>query len=355
LVNEVLSGEKMSISKYFYVFQILLISIALSACGSSSSDSESTNEASITTSDVGIRFSDVPVDDLQSVVITVDALRFRRNGDDEAGGDDIVVNTFTSEELNLTDSETFQLNLLELQGLTSSLVLDSVTLPVGDYQNLIIEVLNDSDNTETYVQEVGSDDHKELKVPSETLKLGGFTVSATSSQTFVVEFGLRHAMTYNPGPDRYILKPRGVRIVRLADASNVSGNVDLSTASCSPTDDESLNHVAYLYEGHELNVALLGDVFDREIDIDVPENIIAPAVATSIDENGDYLFPYLNDGDYTLAISCNASEDNAADYDEIAISSPSGHLVELTLATETNMTCDFIEGLDVTCEESTSL
>jgi len=333
----------MTISKYLYVSQMLLISIVLSACGSSSSDSGPTM------SDVGIRFSDAPVEDLASVVITVDKLTFRRSN-----GDNIVVDTFTSEELNLIDSDTFQLNLLELQGLTSSLVLDSVTLPVGEYQNLIIEVLDDQ-STETYVQETVEGVHKELMVPSNELKLGRFTVSATSSQTFVVEFGLRHAMTHNPGPDRYILKPRGVRIVRLADASNISGTVDVSTVSCVPSDDTSISHVAYLYEDHGLDAELLGDVFDREIDTDVPENIIAPAVATSIDGvTGYYLFPYLNDGDYTVAISCNAIEDNAADYDEITIPSPAGHLVELTLATETNMTCDFVEGFDATCEENTS-
>ena len=222
---------------------------------------------------------------------------------------------------------------------------------MGEYQNLIIDVLADSDNTETYVQEEIEGVHKELKVPSEALKLGGFTDSAESSQTFVVEFGLRHAMTDNPGPDRYILKPTGVRVVRLADVSHISGNVEL-TASCALSDDESLSHVAYLYEGHELDTALLGDVFDPELDTDVPENIIVPAVATSIEDNGDYLFPYLNAGDYTVAISCNAPEDNAADYDEIVIPSPEGHLVELTLATETNMECDFVEGLEVTCEET---
>jgi len=333
----------MPISNYFYILQMLLLSIVLSACGSSSSDSGPA------TSDVGVRFSDAPIEDLQRVVITVDKLTFSRSGED------IIVDTFTSEELNLIDSDTFQLNLLDYQGLESSLVLDSVILPVGDYQNLLIEVL-DTDINETYVQEVGSEEHKALKVPSNELKLGGFTVSARSSQTFVVEFGLRHAMTYNPGPDRYILKPRGVRVVRLADASNISGNVDLSTTSCFSAGDDSLSHIAYLYEGHALDAELLGDVFDREIDIDVPENIIAPAVATSIDENGDYLFSYLNDGDYTVAVSCNAPSDSAADYDEIIIPSPAGLLIELALDKETHMTCDFIEGLEVeNCSVNTSL
>jgi hypothetical protein len=337
---------------------IYCASLLLVACGGSSSDSD------LKTSDVGIRFSDAPVEDLESVNITVDKLIFNRSGDD------IVVDTFTSEELNLIDSDTFQLNLLDFQGLESSLVLDSVELPVGDYQNLRIVIVNDAG---TFVQEKGSAFTNELKVPSGELKLGGFTVSPTSSQTFVVEFGLRQAMTSNPrknSPDRYILKPRGVRIVRLEDAANISGTVDLSTASCLATDDTSLSHTAYLYAGHDLDAALLGDVFVREADLDasevneastdvdaeappafdanVADNIIAPLVATSINaDNGEYLFSYLNAGNYTVAISCNASEDDPTLYNGITVPSPAGLIVELTVAKNEGMTCNFTEGLEV--------
>lgn len=335
----------MTHSKYTIVVQALLISSVLSACGSSSNDSGNN------TSDVGIRFSDAPVEELDSVMISVDKLIFNQSGED------IVVDTFTSKELNLIDSDTFQLDLLDYQGLESSLVLDSVELPVGDYQNLRIVIQND----DTYVQEIGSTARKELKVPSGELKLGGFSVSDISTQTFVVEFGLRQAMTYNPGPDRYILKPRGVRIIRLQDAASISGTVDLSTENCLPSEDTSLSHVAYLYAGHDLNESLLGDVFVREADLDdsqshvagtdydadVADTTIAPTVATSIDENGDYLFSYLPGGNYTVAISCNASEDNAALYDGIEVPSPSGLIVELVLAEAQNMTCDFTEGFNI--------
>lgn len=344
------------------LISICCASLLLSACGSSSSsDSSASSDSSPATSDVSIRFSDAPVDELESVMITVDKLTFNRSGTD------IVVDTFTSEELNLIDSETFQLDLLDFQGLESSLVLDSVELPVGDYQNLRVTILNDD---ETYVEEADNATHKELKVPSGELKLGGFSVSATSSQTFVVEFGLQQAMTYNPGPDRYILKPRGVRIVRLEDAASISGTVDLSTSSCLPTEDASLSHIAYLYNGHDLATDLLGDVFVRETDLDssesriagtdfdddVPDTIIAPAVSTSIDENGDYLFPYLNSGDYTVAISCNAAADDATLYDGITIPAPAGLVVELALAKEMAMTCDFTEGLEVAaCSEKEAI
>lgn len=339
---------------YLRTVQILFLGAFISGCGSSSNESESK------TSDVSIRFSDAPVEELDTVMITVDKLIFNRSGED------IEVDTFTSEELNLIDSDTFQLNLLDFQGLESSLVLDSVTLPVGDYQNLRIVIQDDASIEDTYVQETGSTEHKELKVPSGQLKLGGFTVSELSSQTFVIEFGLRQAMTYNPGPDRYILKPRGVRIIRLANASSISGNVDLTTASCIATEDTSLSNIAYLYEGHDLNTSLLGDVFVREAELDstedkvagtdfdddVAENIIAPVVATALDENGDYIFSYLKEGNYTVAISCNAQEDNATLFDGITIPAPEGLIVELSLEQESDTSCDFVEGFEVeACSE----
>ncbi len=342
--------------KYLRTAQILFLGTLISACGSSSDDTDTTPK----TSDVSIRFSDAPVEQLDTVMITVDKLIFNRSGED------IVVDTFTSEELSLNEADTFPLNLLDYQGLESSLVLDSVLLPVGDYQNLRIVIQNGDG---TYVQETNDTTHKELKVPSGELKLGGFTVSETSSQTFVIEFGLRQAMTYNPGPKRYILKPRGVRIVRLADAASISGTVDLTTDSCLPTEDTTLSHAAYLYEGHNLDTALLGDVFVRESDLeasedkvagtdydaDVAANIIAPVVSTSIDENGNYLFPYLNTGNYTVAISCNAVEDNATLYDGITIPNPEGLKVELSLEAEKNMSCNFVEGFDVEdCTEISS-
>ncbi len=347
-------------SNHVRTFQILLLGAVLSACGSSSSDSGPA------TSDVAIRFSDAPVDDLEKVVITVDKLIFNQ------AGDDIIVDTFTSDELGLTDSETFKIDLLQVKGNDNLLVLDSVKLPVGDYQNLRVVVL-DEDIEDTYVDEVGGSESKALKIPSNELKLGGFSVGNTSSQTFVVEFGLRQAMTYNPGPDRYILKPRGVRIVRLEDASTISGNVDISTASCTPSADTSLSHVAYLYEGHDLDAASLADVFVRESDLtdfdgvpvdgtdfdgSVPDNVIAPHVATSIDENGDYLFSYLNAGNYTVAISCNAVADSSIIYDEITVPSPAGQIVELVLEKETDIECDFVEGLepyDESCTEKLPL
>ena len=329
---------------YFRTLTFGLCGLMLSACGGSGNSSLDSH----TTSDVSIRFSDAPIDDLSNVVITVDQLIFSREGHD-----DIEVDRFTSDDLGITDADTFTIDLLEVQGNDNNLVLDSVDLPIGDYQNLSIVVL-DEDIDLTYAHETASGLNKPIKVPSDRLKLGAFSVSNISTQAYVVEFGLRQAMTYNPGPDRYILKPRGVRIVRLEDASSIQGTVNLNaihlTDDCSSKLDSELGNIAYLYEGHDLDASLLGDVFVREdddqdnpeVDDDVAENIIAPIAATEINGiSGDYLFSYLEAGDYTLAISCHAEADGPIIHDGIVIPSPAGELLEINLATETDLQCDF--------------
>ena len=355
----------LSLKKLSHGASLLTAVLLLAACSNSSSTKDS-----VTTSDVSLRLSDAPVGDLEQVVFTVDKIIFRRDG-----ADDVVVDTFTSDELNdgdgIVDEETFTLDLLTVQGNENRLVLDSVTLPVGDYQNMILKVL-DEDLNYSYVKEQDNDTLKELKVPSDGLKLGAFSVAAQSTQAFVVEFGLQQAMTYNPGKDRYILKPRGVRIVRLEEATSIEGVVDLAEINMTEACVGSLSSNAYLYAGHDLDASLLGDVFVRvdddptdpempEQDDNVPENIIAPLVATAITERedetgtGDYIFSYLDAGDYTVAISCLAGDqvDDPVQYDGISIPLPATELIEVTLAAETQLHCDFPLGETPACSSNT--
>ena len=82
----------------------LALSVALAACGGGGDD-----DGAPTVSDVALRFSDAPVEDLDSVTVTVEAIAFRR-----ADGEDIVVERFTSEELGIVDEERFTIDLLDV-------------------------------------------------------------------------------------------------------------------------------------------------------------------------------------------------------------------------------------------------
>ena len=327
---------------------VLTAAMALSACGSDSDSGN--NEPSI--SDVAVRISDAPVDGASNVVITVDSMTFRHEN-----GDDIIVETFTSDELGLQDEETFTIDLLEVQGSENRLVLDSVALPVGNYTDLRLEVIDEDINV-TYVVESDGGIRKELKVPSGDLRLGSFEVSALSTQTFVIEFGLRQSMTYNPGPDRYILKPHGVRIVDLEAASAISGTVELTTAhmneACSSNTNLTISNVVYVYTGHELETGTLADNVDPEaVDAGVIDGLNLPIASPAIDDSGTFEVAYLPPGDYTIAFSCLAADDNSDQLDNFTIPAPQSYTVEVFAPAGGNVECIFNGGGEPFCAITT--
>lgn len=216
-----------------------------------------------------------------------------------------------------------------------------MTLEVGTYQNLRLEIL-DENTDDSYVLEIGDAERKLLKVPSDELKLGGFEVTDDGAQTFVIEFNLTRSMTYNPTPVRYILKPRGVRVVDVEAAALVrgAGLADL-LADCDSEVSTNLANRVYLYEGHGLDVAKLGDAFDPEIDGSVPAGTVEPFVSGVLDENDEYELAFVPSGDYTLAFSCHAAADDASLLDGIVIPAPENQLAEITLEAGDELVCDF--------------
>ncbi len=319
---------------------LLLASAVTIGCGDSSSPA---------TTVVSFSISDAPVGELEEVVITIDRMVVRPRG----GDDDIVIEEFT--DSNDPDGDlldTVEIDLLEYQGMERILVVEDLVLEVGDYQNLILEVL-DEDTDLSWVVEDGDTERKELKVPSGRLQLGGFEVDDVGVQNFVIEFDLTRAMTYNPGPDRYILTPRGVRIVDVEAAVIVAGEVDPTLfdgeSPCDEKSDPEVGNVVYLYEGHGLETDALGDVFDPEIDTDAAAELIPPFASEQVAEDGTYVFSYLPDGDYTLAFSCDAENDDPDVDDGIVIPTPDGEVREISPEPGDELTCDFpVSGDDCT-------
>lgn len=319
----------------------LISSIALAGCNSSDDDAPAPQQTSL----VSLGLSDAPVEDLSEVVVVIDYIELRR-----AGGAVTRIDTFTKDGIDDVDdgineeADTFTINLLDYQGEANKLVFEDLELVVGEYQDLRLGV----DPNESYVVETDGGAERPIKVPSNELKLGSFEITDQSTQTFVVEFDLRKAMTYNPGPDRYILKPRGVRIIGVEDAATLTGTITTPATMntlgvCADKDDATVGNVAYLYAGHDLNPDNLGDMFVREDeaedgvpaeeDTDVPVSMVAPFASAPIGTDGSYLFTELPAGNYTLALSCMAADDDPVHWDEIAIPSPDedNALVEVTL------------------------
>lgn len=302
----------------------------LSACSS--------NDPSSNTSTVNLSFSDAAVDNADKVVVTVESITFQRSDED-----DIVVETFVADDSQSTNNNTFEIDLLEFQGEDSRLVVDSVELPVGEYTDMIIDVL-DENIENSYVLVNG--EQKELKVPSDTLKLGGFSVNPTSSQNLIVEFGLQQSMTYNPGPDRYILKPRGVRIVALEAAAVVNGNIDHAAlqsmdATCVATGEgeniASAGNV-YLYEGAASDTQTLADNFDASLESSA-SNYLTPIASASL-SGQTFTFSYLEPGTYTLAVSCHDQDDDADLLQQLGVPNPPGQSTQFELIRGQSLDCN---------------
>lgn len=100
-------------------------------------------------------------------------------------------------------------------------------------------------------------------------------------------------MTYNPRPDRYILKPRGVCVIGVEAAGSISGlaSEDL-LADCDAGDVDHSNRV-YLYAGHGHDFADLADAFDPTVDAAAPEASIEPIAVEALNEEDSFNIAFL--------------------------------------------------------------
>ena len=325
----------------FVNYKFLSISstvLVLAACGGGGGGG-GFNGGTSNTGTASFAISDAPVEGLSEVVITIDSIELRRKGSNDCDGDPATDDCIFIDEFadNGGTADTLTIDLLDLQGGNNRIIVQDLELEAGDYDQLRLSVI-DEDTNFSWVKEIASGDElKELKAPSEELKLGGFTVERGGVQVFVIEFDLRKSMTYNPGPDRYILKPTGVRVVDVEAAASISGDVDSalfsgnSTSPCIDKVDVNDGNVIYLYQGHDLPVANLADNFDSVLDNNAPDSAIAPYTTQKVAADGSYTITSLPAGNYTLAFSCEAENDDPDLLDGIVIPSPATQIVELSL------------------------
>jgi hypothetical protein len=332
--------------KYLSISSMLLVVAACGGGGGGNADGGGSSTTAPGT--VSFALSDAPVEGLSEVVITIDSIELRRKGDSDCdenpeSNDCVFIDRFTEEG---SDTDTIQVDLLALQGGNNRIIVEGLELQAGEYDELRLSV-NDEDTNFSWIKELDNGDVlKELKVPSDELKLGGFTVESTGMQVFVIEFDLRKAMTYNPGPDRYILKPTGARVVSVEAAASISGTVDSglfsgnSSVPCIEKEDLADGNVIYLYQGHSLATANLTDNFDSILDADAPDTAIAPYTSQKVAADGSYAIYSLPAGNYTLAFSCQGENDDPDRLDGIVIPSPQTEIVELSLGEGESKSCN---------------
>lgn len=278
------------------------------ACGGSgSSDNTPTGsepQPQPTGTSFNLAISDAPIDSALAVVVYFDQVDLIGNGE-------TVVIDVTDE-----NGDARQIDLLTVQGESVATLIEDEDIPLGEYQQLRVVVTSAS-----YIEmEQGT---FELQVPSNELKLDGFTAEANVTAAYTLEFDLRKSLVDPVGLPHIFLKPRGVRLVANTEVGTLEGVVDESLIMderCASKVDVDKGNAIYLYQGADLELALLGDDADTPAD----ENEVSPYAIAEVEfdeQSGEYRYQaaFLEQGDYTLAFTCQAaldqpeSDENAED------------------------------------------
>ena len=231
---------------------------------------------------LSINITDAPVDYALEVVVQFDGVELH-----SAAGDRTMI----------TYNQPKRINLLALTGGVTEFLLENESLPAGRYNWIRLQV--DEDNS--YI-DVGAG-QEPLIIPSGAqtgLKLNrGFTIAENGSVAFTIDFDLRKSVHEAPGSG-YHLRPT-LRIIDDSVAGALAGSVDatLITSECAGGVDYG---AVYVFEG--------ASAVPDDVDGDAGDPIATALVAD--DGSGDYSVAFLEQGDYVVAYTCDAENDDPA-------------------------------------------
>jgi hypothetical protein len=290
---------------------------SLAGCGSSGSG------GGPSTGILNLSITDAPVDDASSVIVEFTGVIIQPASGDRLEfdfmecsetGTSCVVDADCAGETNVCNDSHRQIDLLALNGGGSETILDGVTVPAGHYSWIRLKVNAECNIEDSYIEIPDDiDSPYSLWIPSgsETgLKLvQGFDVPAGGTASFTIDFNLRKSVNNPEGQGNcsgnYKLKP-ALRLVDNTDVGSISG-----TVSSELIDHESCTdgNVVYVFEDHGIT--------PDDIDAIPPDPITTAMVKL---DNSDYVYraSFLNEGDYTIAFTCQANGDNPVLNDTIA-------------------------------------
>lgn len=267
----------------FFLATILLASFVLSSCGGGTNNGGGTGY-------INLNITDAPVDEAAEVTVSFSGLSIK-----PANGTAFDINFENAKGQPIVK----KIDLLSLQGANSLNLLDNYPLAAGKYNWIRLKVISSETTTDSYIVLKQGGMTYPLYVPSgdETgLKLNrGFTILDGQTATFTIDFDLRKSIV-DPGnlSSAYKLKPT-LRIVENHNAGNITGTVGsltLNDVNCTGTD-----YAVYAFIG----AGITPDDMDG-IDPD-------PVSSSMLNNSFGYGIGFLEQGDYTLAVTCQAAAD----------------------------------------------
>jgi Domain of unknown function (DUF4382) len=205
------------------------------------------------------------------------------------------------------------LNFYQLQGGVSAFLIN-VTLPAGHYTSITLYLEAAPGTTESNISLIGNGNSYPLVIPAGkptkfTLPVN-FIVYQNINATYTVDLDLRSSVLPDPNnPYQYILQPV-MRAINNNDAGNITGTVSTSLvpSGCSPT--------VYVYSGN---------VTPTDVDVNAPAGTIQPISSALVGINYttaiyNFTVGWLPPGLYTLAFTCEATQDDPTTADNIVFS-----------------------------------
>lgn len=314
-------------------------------------DNNASDEPSIFT----LGMSATAIENIERIVVEVDSITLRR-----ADSEDVVIETFTIDQLNLVESPSFQIDLLSYRGIQQLEVLEDLEITAGSYSEVLLTII-DGDINNSFVEDANGV-MAVLNGSSSQLSLPGFRVSS-GNELLTIEFNLGLALQFVSSDSGYLLGVGGARIVDNDVDSSIFGSVESSlfdtVSPCDSKTDPLLGNLVYLYTGNNLSANVLADVYTSDSSADIDSDAVAPYSVTALVANNltgayEYAFGFLPEGDYTLAFSCNALNDNSVEFDGITIPLPSEQPYEISLPADEQFECDFEDPFDASaCSQET--
>jgi len=305
-------------------------SLLLAGCGQESHTANGSGELTL-----GV--TDAPIDQAESLTIEFTGITVK-----PAEGEPIRIDLPDDNGDGEADPET--ITLTDLTGGQRIVLLDSATVPAGDYAWIRLNVNAEHDGIEDSIITLEDGSKPELRIPSGPqtgLKLvGGVTVPEGDAADVTIDFDLRKSV-HETGNGKFIMRPT-LRLVNTGSTGTLAGSIGdqfLTNQSCDPAVDGA---AVYVYEGEVAPDDYTEEALDSG-DIDPLTSSRPEQLEGS--ETWRYEVGFLEAGTYTVSFTCEADLDLGGenDYDEEATDNEmtfSGTAVEEITAGDTT-TYDF--------------
>jgi len=252
------------------------------------------------TGQMKLAVADAPVDAAQAVVVKFTGIELTGN---------------SGNPVEITFPQPKSIDLLN-QGGTASAVLFDQPIPAGSYGQIRVMVVADGDPGNSYITLSDGTMHG-LQVPSGFeigLKLvSGFTVSSSGVVDYTIDFDLRKAITCPTGQAPVCTLKPTAKLVDNTTVGNIQGVVNntLVPNGCTPG--------VYLYSG---TVTAPQDMDSTAASSDTNQPQASRVPIANSQTPYYYQFTFLSPGMYTVAFTCQATQDNPDQADSAVTFNP---------------------------------